>query len=147
MIYLSAIYNSKWIIGIPQLTSGEELLAALKKVQPDIKTIIFSIEDKSFRIKSLFNNLGINAFVCKGRNSIPELKKAIQRVFENNTKILSPALSHALRDKSPIEIETYAILLLKSMCKGLTLDETVVLAGFCIPTNHSSSPLFYIIVH
>ncbi len=106
-----------------KLTSGDELIAAVKKLQPNIKTIVFSIEDKSFRIKSLFNDLGINAFVAKGRNSIPELKKAIQSVFNNDSKILSPELSHALRDKSLIEIETYDILLLKSLSKGLILDE------------------------
>jgi len=106
-----------------QLNSGDELIAAVKKLQPNIKTIVFSIEDKSFRIKSLFNDLGINAFVSKGRNSIPELKKAIQSVFDNDSKILSPELSHALRDKSLIEIEAYDILLLKSLSKGLILDD------------------------
>lgn len=106
-----------------QLNSGDELIEAVKKLQPTIKTIVFSIEDKSFRIKSLFNDLGINAFVSKGRNSIPELKKAIQGVFNNNSKILSPELAHALRDKSLIEIETYDILLLKSLSRGLILEE------------------------
>ncbi|MBX9806811.1 MAG: response regulator [Flavobacteriaceae bacterium] len=106
-----------------QLSSGDELITAVKKLQPTIKTIVFSIEDKSFRIKSLFNDLGINAYVSKGRNSIPELKKAIQSIFDNDSKILSPELSHALRDKSLIEIETYDILLLKSLSKGLILDE------------------------
>jgi DNA-binding NarL/FixJ family response regulator len=105
------------------LNTGDELIAAVKKVQPNIKTIVFSIEDKSFRIKSLFNNLGINAYVAKGRDSIPELKKAIQSIFDNDTKILSPELSHALRDKSLIEIETYDISLLKLLSKGLILDE------------------------
>jgi len=106
-----------------QLNSGDELIAAVKKLQPNIKTIVFTIEDKSFRIKSLFNDLGINAFVAKGRNSIPELKKAIQGVFNNNTKIISPELSHALRDRSLIEIETYDVLLLKSLSRGLILEE------------------------
>lgn len=106
-----------------KLKSGDELIAAVKKIQPNIKTVVFSIEDKSFRIKSLFNDIGINAFVAKGRNSIPELKKAIQSVFNNNTKILSQELSHALRDNSLIEIETYDISLLKSLSKGLILDE------------------------
>jgi len=123
-----------------QLTSGDELIAAVKKLQPTIKTIVFSIEDKSFRIKSLFNDLSINAFVAKGRNSIPELKKAIQGVFNNNTKILSPELSHALRDKSLIEIETYDILLLKSLSQGLTLDEIALdFKNSCISPNGSSS--------
>lgn len=109
-----------------KLTSGEELIAAVKKVQPDIKIVVFTIEDKSFRIKSLFNDLGVNAFVSKGRNSIPELKKAIQGVFNNNTKIPSPELAHALRDKSLIEIEAYDITLLKSLSRGFTLEEIAV---------------------
>ncbi len=106
-----------------KLNSGEELIAAVKKIQPTIKTIVFSIEDKSFRIKSLFNDLEINAFVAKGRNSIPELKKAILGVFNNDTNILSNELSHTLRDKSLIEIETYDISLLKLMSNGLIVEE------------------------
>lgn len=106
-----------------KLKSGDELIEAVKKAQPNIKTIIFSIEDKSFRIKSLFNNLGINAYVSKGRNSIPELKKAIQSIFNNDEKVLSPELSHALRDRSLLEIEAYDISLLKLLSKGLTIEE------------------------
>lgn len=106
-----------------KLTSGEELIDAVKKIQPDIKTIVFSIEDKTFRVKSLFTNLGINAYVSKGRNSIPELKKVISEIFNTNSKMLSTGLSHALRDKSLIEIETYDIEILKLLSKGCILDE------------------------
>jgi DNA-binding NarL/FixJ family response regulator len=106
-----------------RLNSGEELIEAVKKVQPDIKTIVFSIEDKSFRIKSLFNNLGINAYISKGRNSIPELKKAIQRIYNNEEIKPSAEISHALRDKSLFEIESYDISLLRSLSKGLTLED------------------------
>lgn len=106
-----------------KLTSGDELIAAIKKIQPDIKIIVFSIEDKSFRIKSLFNNLGINAFVAKGRNSIPELKKTISGIFNDETTVLSSKLSYTLREKSLIEIETYDIEILKLLSKGHILDE------------------------
>jgi DNA-binding NarL/FixJ family response regulator len=106
-----------------RLNSGEELIEAVKKVQPDIKTIVFSIEDKSFRIQSLFNNLGINAYISKGRNSIPELQSAIQRIHCTEEKILSPELSHALKDKSIFEIEAYDISLLKLLSNGLILEE------------------------
>lgn len=122
------------------LNTGDELIAAVKKVQPNIKTIVFSIEDKSFRIKSLFNNLGINAYVVKGRDSIPELKKAILGVFSDKAKILSAGLSNALRDKSLIEIETYDILLLKLLSKGLILDEIAseFKSSGIIPSGNSS---------
>src|SRR5687767_9003836 len=46
-----------------KLFTGEELIDAVKKIQPNIKTIVFSIEDKSFRIKSLFDNSRINAYI------------------------------------------------------------------------------------
>ena len=105
-----------------KLSSGEELIEAVKKAQPDIKTIVFSIEDKSFRIKSLFTNLEINAYVSKGRNSIPELKKTIQRIYNNKEVKLSAELSLALRDNSLFEIESYDIALLKSLSKGSTLE-------------------------
>lgn len=123
-----------------KLASGEELIEAVKKVQPSIKTIVFSIEDKSFKIKSLFNNLGINAYVSKGRNSIPELKKAIQRIYDNEEKVISTELSHSLRDKSLFEIETYDISLLKLLSKGATLEEIVVSfkESGIIPNGNSS---------
>jgi DNA-binding NarL/FixJ family response regulator len=51
-----------------KLNSGEELITFITKIQPDIKIIIFSEEVKSFRIKSLFNNYQINAFIHKGKS-------------------------------------------------------------------------------
>lgn len=106
-----------------KIGSGEKLIEAVKKIQPEIKTIVFSIEDKSFRIKSLFNNLGINAYVSKGRNSIPELKKVIQGIFNNEEIKPSVEIYHALKDKSLFEIESYDISILKSLSNGLTLDD------------------------
>ncbi|HEY4618243.1 MAG TPA: response regulator [Flavobacterium sp.] len=106
-----------------KLTCGDELIEAVKKLQPGIKTIVFSIEDKSYRIKSLFNNLGINAYVSKGRNSIPQLKKAIESIYSADEKILSSEWSDVLRDKSLLEIEAYDITLLKLLSKGFILDE------------------------
>lgn len=123
-----------------KLNSGEELIEAVKIAQPDIKTIVFSIEDKSFRIKSLFNNLGINAYVSKGRNSIPELQKTIERIYDTDEKIVSSELSHILRDKSIFELEAYDISLLRLLSKGHILDEIAkVFKESGISPNGSSS--------
>lgn len=105
-----------------QLSNGEELIEAINKVQPKIKKIIFSIEDKSYRIKSLFYDLGINAYVSKGRNSIGELKKAIEGTFRNEEKILSSDLSFSFNDKALIEIESYDISILKLLSQGYILE-------------------------
>ncbi|AOC95580.1 hypothetical protein BB050_02472 [Flavobacterium anhuiense] len=104
------------------LNSGDELIDAINKVQPNIKKIVFSIEDKSYRIKTLFNELGINAYVSKGRNSIAELRNAIESTFNNEEKILSSDLSFNFNDKALIEIESYDISILKLLSKGYILE-------------------------
>ncbi|MDP5202419.1 response regulator [Flavobacterium sp. DG2-3] len=104
------------------LNSGDELIEAINKVQPNIKKIVFSIEDKSYRIKSLFNDLGINAYVTKGRNSISELRNAIKSAFNNEEKILSSDLSFSFNDKALIEIESYDISILKLLSQGYILE-------------------------
>ncbi|MDQ6472343.1 response regulator [Flavobacterium sp. LHD-80] len=105
-----------------QLTTGEDLIEAVNKVQPNLKKIVFSIEDKSYRIKSLFYDLGINAYVSKGRNSMEELRKAIEGTFRNEERILSSDLSFSFNDKSLIEIESYDISILSLLAKGYILE-------------------------
>lgn len=105
-----------------KLSSGEELITAVNKIQPSIKKIIFSTEHKSYRIKSLFKDLKINAYVTKGRNSIDELKTTIEKTFENEERIVSSDLSRSFSDKALIEIESYDIAILNLMAKGYTLE-------------------------
>ncbi|OXA95531.1 DUF5932 domain-containing protein [Flavobacterium hercynium] len=106
-----------------KLSNGEELIEAVNKIDPEIKKIVFSIEDKSYRIKTLFNDFGINAYVSKGRNSINELKKAIEKAYRNEEKILSSDLSFNFNDKKLLEIESYDISILKLLAQGYTLDQ------------------------
>ena len=105
------------------MNSGEEFIVAVKKIQPTIKTIVFSGENKSFRIKSLFNKSNINAFVYKGRNSIPELKNAVRSVITENKQNPLFGLSNALESRSLIEIEENDISLLKLLSYGFTIQE------------------------
>jgi DNA-binding NarL/FixJ family response regulator len=104
-----------------KLNSGEELILAIKKIQPNIKIIIFSDEVKSFRIESLFKDHNINAFVYKGRNSVVELEKAIQAVFVEEIKPESEF--EALYHKSTVDITEIDITLLKLLSFGYTLKE------------------------
>ncbi len=109
-----------------KLQSGEDLIQAVKKIQPNIKILVFSIEDKTHRIRNLIKKEGVNGYVLKGRNSIPELKKGIQYIYDNDTVFLSPELTHALLDRSLLEIELYDIELLKLLAKGYTHEEVSI---------------------
>ncbi|MFM9825862.1 response regulator [Flavobacterium sp.] len=108
-----------------KLQSGEELIRAVKVAQPNLKVLVYSIEDKTHRLKNLIENEGINGYVLKGRNSIPELKKAIQSIYSNDTVFISPSIANQIGDKSMLEIGNYDIELLKALSKGFTQDEIV----------------------
>jgi two-component system capsular synthesis response regulator RcsB len=123
-----------------KLNTGEELLTAVKKIQPNIKIIVFSDEDKSFRIKALFRDHCIDAFVYIGKEGISELKKAVQVVFCENNKILSSGFYHPLEDKHLIEIEEYDVFILKLLSFGFATKEIVLdFKNTGIKPNSSSS--------
>ncbi len=105
-----------------KLNSGEELLVKLKNDQPDIKVIVYSVEDKLQQVRRLFNTYKIDAYVCKGRKSLKELVKAI-KVVSNGKTHLSPEVKMALSNKKDMEIDDYDIELLKLLSKGMSQDE------------------------
>ncbi|SHM55607.1 response regulator transcription factor [Flavobacterium chilense] len=108
-----------------KISSGDELIQKVRELQPDIKIIAYSIEDKNARIKSLFNDSEIDAFVLKGRNSIEELKKAITIISVSDQKFISPEVASALQEKGNYEIDDIDIKILKYLSDGTSQDEII----------------------
>jgi DNA-binding NarL/FixJ family response regulator len=106
-----------------QIKTGDEAIARIKALQPNIHVIVYSIEDKKFRIKALFENNHINAYIHKGRRSIDQLKTAIQQVFTTTDIYISPELEYILKDKKTREIDEVDILLIKELSNGISQDE------------------------
>lgn len=106
-----------------QLTSGEDLIEKVKLLQPDIKVIVYSIEDKNFRVKALFHNLNVDAYVHKGRKSITELKAAIKTIVQEDKSYISPDFAHFLQDKVIHEIDNFDVQLIKQLANGLAQDQ------------------------
>ncbi len=102
--------------------SGEDLAKALKEVYPALKIIIYSVEDKIQKVRTLINTYGIDAYVCKSRRGLKELIKAIEAVSKNQT-YLSPEVETALSKKTDLEISDYDIELLKQLSLGYSKDE------------------------
>ena len=106
-----------------KITSGDDLIQKVRELQPNIKIIAYSVEDKSYRIKSLFDNSNINGFVLKGRNSIEELKKAIHLISTSDEKYISPEVASALQEKNNFEIDDLDINILKQLSLGTPQDD------------------------
>lgn len=102
--------------------SGEELIEAVKKVQPDLKVVVYSSEDRAFKIRMLFEGLGINAYIFKGREGTKELEEAIQKISEEDSIYISPHLSHTLKGEV-YEIDDLDIKLLKKLSQGVSQED------------------------
>ncbi|HEY1195294.1 response regulator [Flavobacterium sp.] len=108
-----------------KIESGDELIQKVRELQPDIKIIAYSVEDKNLRIKSLFEDSEINAFVLKSRNSIEDLKKAIKIISTSEEKFISSEVASALQEKGNYEIDDVDIKILKYLSTGTSQDEII----------------------
>ncbi|AXT63614.1 DNA-binding response regulator [Aquimarina sp. AD10] len=105
-----------------ELVSGLQLIDAIRLIQPDIKVIIYSMEDRPAKVKSFFKEQSINGYVCKGRYGLNELVQSVGEVYHNNT-FISPLLANAMNKNNVFELKDYDLLLLKHLSDGLTQEE------------------------
>jgi len=105
-----------------QLTTGDALIKKLREESPNLKVVVYSIEDRLQKVRMLVNDLQINAYVCKGRRGLVELSKAVNAVVDHAV-YLSPEVKNALNPNNELEIDEYDIQLLKQLSLGLSQDE------------------------
>ena len=108
-----------------KLTSGEALIEKVREKYPDLKILVYSIEDKVATIAPLFEKHNINAFVQKGRHSISQLKTALATMHINQ-KFISPEVAHAMQESTTKEIDEFDIYLLQQLSQGKGIDEVEI---------------------
>jgi len=107
-------------------SSGEDLVDKMKTDYPELKVIVYSVEDRLQKVRRLFEKHSIDAYVCKGRTGLKNLSKAIKTVFKNNI-FLSPEVSNSFKSNSDLEIDDYDIALLENLSRGLSQEEISIL--------------------
>lgn len=102
--------------------SGEDLIDAVAKEFPDLKMIVYSVENKLQKVRSLVKGGKIRAYVCKGRHGLTELVDAIKSV-DNGIMYLSPSISQAMHAQHDMKIDDYDIMLIRQLSKGQLQSE------------------------
>lgn len=100
------------------LTSGIELIQAIRSVQPDLKIIVYSMESKPSKIHLLLNELNVKAYISKGRTDQEELMKAINKAYVNE-QFISEKIKHILTKEHLFELNDYDATLLNKLSLGL----------------------------
>lgn len=104
------------------IETGIDLISRAKAIDPGLRVIVYSIENRMHPVKHLFNDLQINGYVLKGRDNIPELRKAIQAVYDGN-RYQSEEIALMTGDRTLEEIEGYDLTLLGLLAKGINQSE------------------------
>jgi two-component system capsular synthesis response regulator RcsB len=107
------------------ITSGKKLVNIVKDIQPEIKIIVLSIEDRAYRIKTLFED-GIDAYIKKDRNDMQELKQAMRHIASTGERFVPAEMAHIIADDSLEDIKHYDTQLLKQLASGLSPDEIAI---------------------
>jgi len=110
-----------------KITSGDELIKVVRKEFPSLKIAVFSVEDKQYRVQTLFNEHKINAYVWKGREGLRELKKAVQQLYNSERIYISPHVAGSISKSNAIEIAEYDIFLIECLSNGLLQEEISVI--------------------
>ncbi|QJD95715.1 response regulator transcription factor [Mucilaginibacter robiniae] len=69
------------------LSDGMALIAAVRKVQPDLRILVFSAEHRPAIVTRLFDELHINGYVRKARFDVQELKIAIGKLDKHKRHV------------------------------------------------------------
>lgn len=105
-----------------QFSSGESLVITLKKEHPTLKIIVYSVEDRLQKVRTLIQKHHADGYVCKGRKGLIELEEAIHAVY-NNKIYLSDQVKEALNSKTDLEIDDYDIHLIQLLSKGFSQED------------------------
>src|SRR5680860_1621739 len=105
-----------------KISGGKELIALLKKEDPNLKVLVNTIEDHPHTVKALWTSGNIDGYVCKDRNGMQELKVAIFNLSRGKT-YNSPRIERSLKQDNLIILNDFEINLLTCIANGLTQDE------------------------
>lgn len=103
---------------IQQINGGVALIKAAKEIQPKLKTLVFSAENKSAFIETLFKELEIDGYVRKARYDAQELIAAIVDISEGK-KYISISLRKVLKEKNAHDFTNLDITIIALLSQGI----------------------------
>ncbi len=119
--------------------SGIELIEDIRSIQPDIKVIVYSQENRPDKINMLFDKLHINGYVCKGPDAVKKLIANVGGVYQNNT-MRPPEITNNTAVSTMIHLDDLDMLLLEELSHGFTKKEirTKLIKQKISPNSESS---------
>ena len=101
-----------------KIDGGAELIKAAKTVQANLKTLVFSGENRPAVIDMLFKEMHIDGYVRKARHDGQYLRLAISAIH-NHKKYLSPDLKQARKENNSHDFTDLDIAIISQLVDGM----------------------------
>ncbi len=103
---------------LQNISNGTALIAAVKKLQPELKVLVFSAEQKPAIVSELFKTHAINGYVRKARRDTIELKSALESIYKNR-KHYPAELRSPVKINNAHDFTRYDINIITQLAKGM----------------------------
>ncbi|RZM19102.1 MAG: response regulator [Pedobacter sp.] len=99
------------------VTSGAQLILAARELQPDLRILVFTAEERAPIINRLYKDFQIDAYVRKGRNDAKELKHAIE-VLNSNHKYYPGSFARSAKANNAYQFTDFDIKIISLLSSG-----------------------------
>jgi DNA-binding NarL/FixJ family response regulator len=100
------------------LAGGMELISTARELQPALKVLVFSAENRPAILELLFNKLHVDGYVRKARNDSKELLLAIQEIMQNR-RYFPRHVSQLIRQKNSHDFTEFDIAIISLLASGI----------------------------
>lgn len=108
--------------GNQHLHSAKDLFRAARLLQPGLKTLLYTTENRPYKIRECLQDCGINGYAQRTGDGGMELIEAI-RALSRQGCYISPQVSESIADSLLLKIDSYDVLLLGELAKGYSHRE------------------------
>lgn len=100
------------------LSGGLELIIAAREIQPDLKILVFSADNKPATIDLLYNKHEVDGFVRKARNDARELKEAISEIAQHR-RYFPRHIKQLIDKKNAYAFSEFDITIITLLAQGI----------------------------
>jgi two-component system, NarL family, captular synthesis response regulator RcsB len=104
------------------IRDGFGLIAAAREIQPDIRVIVFSAENKPAIIRSLYDTLHIDGFVRKARHDVRDLKTAFTTIISGD-RYYSRETAQLLKQHKAYDFSEFDVSIIRLIVEGCSQKE------------------------
>jgi two-component system capsular synthesis response regulator RcsB len=100
-----------------KIDNGFDLIRSVRKIQPEIMILVFSVDNRSATIEKLYKDYEVDAYVRKARHDVKELKSAFDALSKGQ-RYYPRTLAQLAKQANAYEFTEFDITVIRLLSQG-----------------------------